>query len=123
MPRPKGSKNKKKLASSGLGDSIKSFTEAMGITPCKGCNRRARFLNKAFPFNQKKGEMTKDQYNNWIEFIKKDYTSITQDQMDLIEDTYNAIYHTALMPCRNCGAKGWLQLIKGINKVYESYGN
>lgn len=112
---------RKKRASAGIGDAVKKFTEAIGIQPCEGCNRRARFLNKAFPFNVSKGEMTEEQYQAWKKFKEEDHKQVNGEHMNLIEDTYNSIYHTALMPCRNCGGAGWLQLIKGIDKIYNKY--
>jgi hypothetical protein len=38
--------------SKGLGDSIAKLTEAIGIEPCKGCEKRKNILNKLFPFKQ-----------------------------------------------------------------------
>jgi hypothetical protein len=112
---------KKKFTSAGLGDSIKKFTTALGVTPCTGCNRRSRYLNKAFPYNTAKGEMTKDQFDNWKVFKDAKKKIILDSDMDLIEDTYNAINHTAVMPCRNCGGTGWLHLVKTIDKTYNLY--
>jgi hypothetical protein len=34
----------------GLGDVIKRATNAIGITPCTGCERRAAALNRLFVF-------------------------------------------------------------------------
>ena len=124
MATPKkkvGRPAKKKVASKGLGDSIKKFTEAIGIKACEGCNARAKFLNKAFPFNVKKGEMTQEQYDNWTEFRSKELTKLSDIEMDLIQDTYNAVNHTGVIPCRNCSASGWIQLIKSIDAHYEKY--
>jgi hypothetical protein len=36
----------------GLGDSIAKLTEAVGIKPCVGCEKRKNILNKLFPFKQ-----------------------------------------------------------------------
>jgi hypothetical protein len=38
--------------SEGLGDSIAKLTEAVGIKPCVGCEKRKNILNKLFPFKQ-----------------------------------------------------------------------
>ena len=38
--------------SKGLGDSIAKLTEAVGIKPCVGCEKRKNILNKLFPFKQ-----------------------------------------------------------------------
>ena len=36
--------------SKGLGDSIAKLTKAVGIKPCKSCDKRKNILNKLFPF-------------------------------------------------------------------------
>jgi hypothetical protein len=36
--------------SKGLGDTIAKLTEAVGIKPCKSCEKRKNILNKLFPF-------------------------------------------------------------------------
>jgi len=128
MARPKGSTNKKlvskqeqKESVAGLGDAIKKFTSAMGIKACEQCNARARFLNKAFPFNTEKREMTQDQFDAWKVFKESEKKIIKDEDMTFIEDTYNAIYHTQNLPCRTCGGQGWLQLVKGIDSIYNTY--
>jgi hypothetical protein len=120
-PAKKKATPKKKPVKAGLGDSIKAFTESIGVKACNSCNARAKFLNKAFPYNQKKGEMTKQQFEDWKAFKEVERTAITDTEMNLIQDTYNAINHTAVIPCRNCGASGWHQLIKNIDKHYQQY--
>jgi hypothetical protein len=40
----------------GLGDAIKRVTTAVGIKPCKGCEKRAKRLNRLFPLGQRKRE-------------------------------------------------------------------
>jgi len=36
--------------SKGIGDSIAKLTKAVGIKPCKSCEKRKNILNKLFPF-------------------------------------------------------------------------
>jgi hypothetical protein len=38
----------------GLGDAIKRVTTAVGIKPCKACQKRAEKLNHLFPLRQGK---------------------------------------------------------------------
>ena len=38
----------------GLGDAIKRVTTAVGIKPCKACQKRAEKLNRLFPLRQRK---------------------------------------------------------------------
>jgi len=119
MGRKKGVKNKPQMT--GIGDVVKAFTQSLGIKQCEGCSRRQKFLNKAFPFNKIKGEMTQQQFEDWGAYRVADKKIILDSDMDFIEDTYNAINITSLEPCRSCGGEGWLQLIKGIEKVYAKY--
>jgi hypothetical protein len=119
MGRKKGIKNKPQMT--GLGDVVKAFTSSLGIKQCEGCSRRQKFLNNAFPFNNSKGEMTQEQFEQWGVFKVAAKNIILDTDMDLIEDMYNAINHTTLAPCRTCGGAGWLQLVKGIDKVYAKY--
>ena len=47
MQRPiKGTRKSK-----GLGDSIAKITKAIGIEPCKGCEKRQAILNALIPYN------------------------------------------------------------------------
>jgi hypothetical protein len=39
----------------GVGDLVKRATNAIGIRPCGGCERRADALNRAFPFPPRQG--------------------------------------------------------------------
>lgn len=39
----------------GLGDVVKHFTSALGITPCGGCQRRAAALNRWVTFSRRQG--------------------------------------------------------------------
>ena len=38
--------------SKGFGDSIAKLTKAVGIKPCKSCEKRKNILNKLFPFKR-----------------------------------------------------------------------
>lgn len=37
----------------GVGDTVKRVTSAIGIKPCGGCQKRAEVLNKMFPYKKK----------------------------------------------------------------------
>jgi hypothetical protein len=136
MARPKGSTNKKvtkkkfvtkeeqKTSSKALGDVISDFTTLLGIKKCESCDRRHKILNRFIPFNSTKGKMTEEQYNDWKVFKESGLTTLNDAHMDLIEDTNWAIYGRITNPtCRNCDgtASAWLQLIKGVDEVYNEY--
>ena len=38
--------------SKGIGDSIAKLTKAVGIKPCKSCEKRKNILNRLFPFKR-----------------------------------------------------------------------
>ena len=48
------SKFDKSGKSRGLGDTIANVTKAVGITPCKGCEKRRALLNKLVPYKESK---------------------------------------------------------------------
>lgn len=43
-----------KAEQAGLGDTIKRITEALGLKPCEGCERRRKRLNELFPYRRKR---------------------------------------------------------------------
>ena len=70
--------------SKGLGDTIAKITEAIGIAPCEGCNKRKESLNRLFPF--KRVDSSK------VDLIK-DVDSLSD--MELIE-LYNSVFNTSI---------------------------
>lgn len=44
----------KTYPSSGLGDVVAKLTKAVGIKPCKGCQKRRTKLNEKFPTKRRK---------------------------------------------------------------------
>ena len=70
--------------SKGLGDTIAKITEAIGIIPCEGCNKRKESLNRLFPF--KRVDSSK------VDLIK-DVDSLSD--MELIE-LYNSVFNTSI---------------------------
>ena len=114
--------NKRKPKSKGLGDTIAKVTKWAGIEPCESCKKRQNWANRWIPYNSVKDEMTQEQFNSWEQW-KTDWngSKLTDDDMTLIEDTYNAVRHTNNAPCRTCGSGTWVQLIKGIDSIASKY--
>lgn len=111
---------KKKTKSKGLGDTVAKVFSAVGIKECRPCSKRKARLNSWMPYyNEDKGKMTEEQYNEWKEY---EVPKVIKDKdMDFILANYNCIFHTNITPCRTCGASTWNAYIKRINKVFESY--
>lgn len=73
--------------SKGLGDSIAKLTKAVGIEPCKSCEKRKNILNKLFPF--KKVNVLNDEQIKLLEKL------IELSDIELIE-IYNDVFNTNL---------------------------
>ena len=46
-------RQRQRLKSRGLGDTIARATKAVGIKPCGGCKKRQEWLNKKVPYKAK----------------------------------------------------------------------
>ena len=73
--------------SKGLGDTIAKLTEAVGIKPCVGCEKRKNILNKLFPFIQVKAL-------NDAQIVLL-YQLSTLSDIEIIE-IYNDVFNTVL---------------------------
>ena len=73
--------------SKGLGDSIAKLTKAVGIEPCKSCEKRKNILNKLFPFKR-----VNVLNNEQIKLLDK---LIELSDTELIE-IYNDVFNTNL---------------------------
>ena len=73
--------------SKGLGDSIAKLTKAVGIEPCKSCEKRKNILNKLFPF--KRVNVLNDEQIKLLEKL------IELSDIELIE-IYNDVFNTNL---------------------------
>jgi len=73
--------------SKGIGDSIAKLTKAVGIKPCKSCEKRKNILNKLFPF--KRVNVLNDSQMKLL--AKLDSLSDTE-----IIEIYNDVFNTNL---------------------------
>ena len=73
--------------SKGIGDSIAKLTKAVGIEPCKSCEKRKNILNKLFPF--KRVNVLNDEQIKLLEKL------IELSDIELIE-IYNDVFNTNL---------------------------
>ena len=73
--------------SKGLGDSISKLTKAVGIEPCKSCEKRKNILNKLFPF--KRVNVLNDEQIKLLDKL------IELSDTELIE-IYNDVFNTNL---------------------------
>jgi len=71
--------------SKGIGDVIANVTKAIGIEPCKGCEKRRNTLNRLFPFKNVKQPTE----------VQKDLIKSNPTDEQLIE-LYNDIFNSSL---------------------------
>ena len=101
------------MSSKGLGDTVAKITKAIGIEPCPGCKKRQEKLNKIFPYQ--KGTMTDEQREAYIKV--KDKTTLQNEDLNVIQNTYNAVFQTNVKPCRSCSYQTWKVLIDRLNEI------
>lgn len=110
MGRPK--KNK------GLGDVIANITEAIGIEPCEGCNKRKEQLNRLFPFGIEEFTDTEKEYLGT--FFAEDKQELNAIEQKEILDIYFRVFRVKpFQPCNNCSGV-WKSIIKKLKKAYEN---
>lgn len=96
--------------SKGIGDSIAKLTKAVGIKPCKSCEKRKNILNKLFPF--KRVNVLNDAQMKLL--AKLDSLSDTE----LIE-IYNDVFNTNLaIDAFNINIRN--AVIKDLNSLYDN---
>lgn len=82
----------------GLGDVVKTITNAIGLTTCDNCEERRKKMNKLMPFTKTaKRELTEDE----VEFIKGLTKTITSEERYRIGDIYTSTYNVRFNHC-NC---------------------
>lgn len=96
--------------SKGIGDSIAKLTKAVGIKPCKSCEKRKNILNKLFPF--KRVNVLNDAQMKLL--AKLDSLSDTE----LIE-IYNDVFNTNLaIDAFNINIRN--AVIKDLSSLYDN---
>lgn len=103
MRKKKTPKEEPSLPSAGLGDTIASFTQAIGITPCDGCKSRQRALNKLFPWLQQSRSYTEDEYS-FVESIEGKNT-LSNEEVNRIFSLYNEMFQGD-KPLERCNCPG-----------------
>ena len=125
MPRPKGSKNKKKL-----GDKVESITKATGIKKlvgeCEGCEKRKQALNnledKFRSLFKKSKPLTEDKLKQWDLLKNRDNKNIlTTQQQKLIITVLRENLNMSVKPCVSCGASKWKHWINLIDANIEKH--
>lgn len=105
----------------GLGDTIKTITNALGFTTCDACEERRKKLNKLFPYLRDIKEPMNDKDIRFINFIR-DKNTITFDDVRYLTAMFNRLYHTNLQPCLSCSSMAIDLRAKLIN-TYDAYYN
>jgi hypothetical protein len=108
-------RNKK---TTGLGDVIANITEAIGIEPCEGCNKRKEQLNRLFPFGIE--EFTEDEKTYLGKFFAEDKQELNSKEQKEILDIYFRVFRAKpFQPCNNCSGV-WKSIIGKLKKAYEN---
>ena len=100
---------------SGAGDIIATITEAVGIEPCDGCNKRKEKLNRLFPIG------ALDLKDDEREYLETLFASNPKDLNKEMQDRISSIYFRCYRvkpfdPCTNCSGV-WLSFIKKLKKL------
>lgn len=99
------------LPAAGLGDTIKSITNAIGIPTCSKCEERRKSLNKMFPW-LKADEMQRLQGEDeaLLIRIRKTPQAVQNDDVDALFALYNRIY-SPQRPIKRCQCPGLLRTV------------
>lgn len=99
------------LPSAGLGDTIKSITNALGIPTCGKCEERRKRLNKVFPWLQAKEmeQLQGEDLELMIRVLGKP-NAVVNDDVDYLFKLYNQKY-APKHPIKRCSCPGLLRLV------------
>ena len=98
----------------GLGDLISAVTEAVGIEPCEGCDKRKETLNKIKIFQFGTEELTEDEKKYLCAFFA---TEQNDQQPNELLTIYFRVYRvTPFDPCDGCSGV-WKSIIKKLKKL------
>lgn len=103
--------NEETLPSSGLGDVVKSITNAIGIETCTKCEERRKQLNKMFPWlraNEMQPLQGEDE--ELMLRIRKTPSAVQNDDVDALFALYNRIY-SPQRPIKRCQCPGLLRTV------------
>ena len=81
------------MKSYGLGDSIKQFTNWLGITQCEKCKERQQILNKWFPYKNNYIVMTEEQIEIIEHYIDDEPTKITCKVLNDIRKSIDGVWY------------------------------
>jgi hypothetical protein len=99
------------LPSAGLGDTIKSITNALGIETCTKCEERRKNLNKMFPWlRAKEMEPLAGEDLELMIRVRKTPQAVENDDVDALFKLYNKIY-SPQRPIKRCQCPGLLRTV------------
>lgn len=96
----------------GLGDAIATVTTAVGIEPCKGCNKRKEKLNNFISFGIE--EFTEDERNYLGTFFENEI----QEQKVL--DIYFRVFRVKPFEIAPNSPGVWKSIINKLRNAYEN---
>lgn len=83
----------------GLGDVIKTITNAVGIETCEGCEQRRVYLNELVPFTNEK-ILTDSEIETILR--NKESQKITAEDIRSLYSIYNRVFKVRLETCYHC---------------------
>lgn len=99
----------------GAGDVIATITEAIGIEPCEGCNKRKEKLNNLFPIGTLDLEDDEREYLGTL--FASNPKELNKEMQDKISSIYFRCYRVKPFdPCTNCPGV-WNSFIKKLKKL------
>lgn len=108
------------LPSSGLGDTIKKITSAIGIQTCGKCEERRKKLNKLFPWlNSKDMDKLKGDELELMKRVINKPSEVSNDDVNSLFTLYNKIYSPS-RPVKRCQCPGLLrQIVERLTLLIE----
>jgi hypothetical protein len=94
----------------GLGDVIKTVTDALGVEQCNDCKERQFKLNRLFPFKKVKSEMSDEDKVVFADFMKLKgqrvidgkTTTLTPNEARYLSDLYLIYFGLDNSNCPEC---------------------
>lgn len=122
----------RKKKNKGLGDIIETVTEATGIDKLVkaiagdncGCKERRDALNLKYPLRLKPRCMTKEEVEQYSNFLKERTLKLTNQQRLFICKIYSDVFQVPYYePCVGCSASPYITMIERMDNEFKLYQN
>ena len=107
----------------GLGDAIKSVTDALGIPQCSECEKRQSKLNRLFPFKKANKPTEEDiaflsEVFSWYKGFPIPRKRIAEIQE--CEAIWMRLFNVKTDSCKSCGATYQNNYMKDLKRLWEN---